>query len=418
MLGRLKLDDLSIRYSTIGCLIWCLLSFFHLPVYSREGDTIGLFDVTLVALIPLWFLFSFQRFARMNVFSWRMVPVYAYLSFLIVCGFSMILNRYRLIMPFALLLYLKQWEYLLMAWVSIWIFQNVSESAGKTCIALAAAAVAAATIASYFLIGGWNMRLPFTVEGSGAVLGATAFTVILFLYFGRNPGEKAHWPVIVPLLICGLFSMGRTQMLSFIIVCAFWFGRRILEKPGRIWGLIAIVCVFAILYVVIVIYNPFHVLWYDKDPLRFLYAPETVLADQSFATRVRLVWLASMPAWMESIGTMLFGAGFGSQRYVDGLYFNLLFLTGLFGMITYAAFHLALLRCMRNYSTLLIFFITTSITNELLLNSYRYVQIAVLMLAWSWVHRNNFAPQTVSVPLPSQPQGPIQPALSGGAANA
>ena len=380
----------NIRLRELVCAVWCFLAWFHIPIYTRDGDTIGVYDLFLLCLIPFWAAASISKIARINLRSPRTFPVMAYLLFLACVGFSIVLNLDRVIWPFGFLLYLKQFEYLFAVLISIWLFQNVEEHVTRRCIAWSALAMTLASVAVFLHEHDWNMRLPFTRSGSGAVLGATCFSTILFLLFGRAPREKAYWPVIGMLFICGLFSMGRTQVIAFVVAGISWGMTLAAKRGSRVWILAFAGIALGATYITLMTLNPFHINWYDNDPLRFLYAPQLLTQDESFRLRIESVWMQSLPAWTSSAGSILFGAGFGSQRYVDGLYFDLLFTTGIAGMLLYAAFHLAVFNCLKNYGYLVVFWLTTSITNELLLNSYRYIQIAALVIAWLWLHRNRY----------------------------
>jgi hypothetical protein len=413
--------SLNVSFREVVCAAWCFLAWFHLPVYTRDGDSIGLYDLALLALIPFWAASSFSKLARINLRSPRTLPVLAYICFLGCVGFSIALNVERVIWPFGFLLYLKQWEYLFGVLITIWLFRNVDEHIVRRCMAWCGILMIAASAAIYFRDHDWNMRLPFTRAGSGAVLGATTFTVILFLLFARREKQKAYWLAVGLLFLGGLFSMGRTQLIAFVLAAGAWLMRMSAKNGSRIWVLVLAGVALAATYVALMVINPFQIKWYDNDPLRFLYAPQLIFSDASFKDRFETVWLESLPAWSSSMGTILFGAGFGSQRYVDGLYFDLLFTTGLVGLAAYTAFHLALFNCLRNYGYLIAFWITTSITNELLLNSYRYMQIVALIVAWLWLHRNKY-PEPLRRAVATPPAGvdaqPSTPLVSGAAGNA
>ena len=364
-------------------LLWITLSVFHFPVIDlkggvAEGEAIGLYDL-FVVMAGAFFLLKLLAFRQFIINKSVLVFFVVILYFVISC-----LLNIQYLGVFSFLLIVKHFEYLIAIVASFVILKKVKvETINKQLNIVMVVAIATAFY-TFFSGGHWNVQLPYAEPNSGALFGAVlaAFLVKIFVFDGISIPSAL---LIVLVIISIIASQGRTQVVGAVVAVGLILTKRYLLS-GKVVGVMT-VSGFAIFVPAIawLVYDSGYILTTSYGvPFQYITDIGLVLADDSFQGRIS-IWAGLIGSWGDAdtisfVKALLFGEGIGRVRYVDGLYVNILYSVGVVGWIVYFGSLWLLLVRVEGYVYFAVFLGVSAITGELIVQSYRFVQILIPIL--------------------------------------
>jgi len=400
------------RKARVGWLFagFALLATVHLPIYQTSEKAVGWFDLAVCLLSPvaLWWLL------RQKI-SWRL-PFYsaAYLGmalFTLYAGITLAMNWNRPMLSllgeenfdFPALLYIKQIEYLLIVLCTLYLGRRINPVTLLVSLGLSLSCVALYGFHSMFISKIWyRLGLIYMTGDASSNPGGFVLSICLLCLIGAASQTRWHHSkrLILFILFSGtvgyaalIFSYSRTNNLSFLVCfCVFIFP--LIRRHLLLITCLLIPVVLAANELFSLFSTAHHMNQYGISPLVFLTHPSLIWNDPSLRMRLNDVWGNAYGAWHGSCLTIAFGIGFGKLRLADGLYPNLLFTTGIFGLLLYLT-PMAILAWQgpRIVRCLMLFILLNGISTETTINSFRSTQVLYVYLPAFLVllHRSKLA---------------------------
>jgi hypothetical protein len=271
----------------------------------------------------------------------------------------------------------KNIEYFLLTNVLVNYFKGLASEHAKK-IFFANYLIVVAYSAFMFLVkrSSWNLLMPFVRYGSGAVMGAISCAVGIYCIYKAVAGAgKRYFGIYSVALLASALAQGRTQMLILILVTFLILINYGIKHDFRL------IALGLILFIVIYLIYSFSSLnkMYGGNLFQYFNISK-IFMDDSFMLRMAL-WEKLIGRWWNgSWVCLLFGNGIGFERYFDCLYVDMLTSLGLIGATLY---FFVLIRMLWSIPSInwgfVVFLLITSITNELFLNSYRFIQVFLIL---------------------------------------
>jgi cbb3-type cytochrome oxidase subunit 3 len=280
---------------------------------------------------------------------------------------------------FSALLLIKQFQFLAGLFVSCQLFLMLDARTASRLLDIAMFILLVG--AWYFYITHWwNLPLPYH-EGSGAVMGAIVFLYTLWVMQTKSLKSPVVLLWLSFLLISGFMTMGRTQVLAFVVAMGVYMSGQMLvhNTPGRMLAIVSGIVAVAVAFYVVFYTDVLGVDFYGGNPLQYLNLKK-LLDDPSFAIRYYIVWPYVFGEWTENpIVRFFFGFGLGRERYVDGLYINIIVSTGLLGVLTFTLLNIWLFLVLPRFRVVMVLLWISGLTGEILLHSYRFHQFLMVI---------------------------------------
>jgi hypothetical protein len=358
--------------------IWLLLAFFHVPLGGGAAgdDAVGVYDLVCATLLAF---FVFRELLKPSTLlgSGREFMV-LYGLWLLTMALSMLLNLDN-VSSFSLLLFAKQLQFLAGIWLTWKIFHGLPL---RTAHRLLDAAMLLLLAGGYyfFFTQWWALPLPFHF-GSGAVMGAIVFLYMLWVVQTKSLTSLFTLGWLGFLLISGFLTMGRTQVLAFAVAMLALVISQVLVSTSskRLMALLMGMGAVCLVFYIVFYTDILGVTFYGGSPLQYLTLEKTA-SDPSFGIRLNIIWPEVLRDWAsQGTAAFWFGVGLGKHRYVDGLFINLLTATGIFGCLAFLLLSLWLWMRLPRFRIALIFLAVSSLTGELVLQSYRFHQFLMVI---------------------------------------
>jgi hypothetical protein len=364
--------DFAHRIVLSGLIV---LSVFHVPLVSYGDNSIGLFDLALLASVIVLLVHPVRLFIP---HSWAVLvfSFVAYVSFLW-------LRLPFWFTPYSILVALKYVEhlvYLIVVTALLWTHRNDWTFIRRTIevtfllFALYGAALWVAGIAS-------RLGLPFKPRISSNPAGfSLALGLIYFLDVGLKKENRNLFTVVcaVATLAAFVLTMSRTNMIALAV--AYLVTKTLWARSWRerIVALALIAGGVAVLYWV-----SQRLLGHDymRRILLLISDPSSVLRDTSLMERYMGHWPGAFANWLHDPASFVFGRGIGYVEVVDGTIPRLLSNQGLLGLafflLAWIVTPLVVFRRSRSIGRILILVLVNSITVETLVTSARAIQIYI-----------------------------------------
>lgn len=400
------------RKARVGWLFtgFALLATVHLPIYETSEKAVGWFDLAVCMLSPVALCWLLRK-----KISWRL-PFYlaAYLGmalFTLYAGVTLALNWNRPMLSligaenfdFPSLLYIKQIEYLLIVLCTLYLARRINPVTLLVSLGLSLSCVALYGFHAMFISKIWyRLGLIYMAGDASPNPGGFVLSICLLCLIGTASQTRLRHSkrLILFVLFSGIvgyealiFSYSRTNNISFL-VCFGVFIFPLIRRHLLLITCLLIPFVLAANGLFSLFSTAHHLNHYGISPLVFLTHPSLIWNDPSLRLRLNDVWGNAYGAWHATCLTMIFGIGFGKLRLADGLYPNLLFTTGILGLLLYLIPFAVLARQgPRIVRCLMLFILLNGISTETTINSFRSAQVLYVYLPAFLVllHRSKLA---------------------------
>lgn len=396
MINSVRILDsysMSHRYRRVFFIAMVFLSIFHLPIVWIDENSIGLFDLGVVAaylfVFVLYILGQKLDFGR----KWKEYFLVALLygGYLI---FSLLVNQERTLK--SILLVVKYFENVLFLLLMVYLFETQMEDIEFNIKAVQMLLVLLVLYQLYHYFSGtptvsfsrpWlRIGLPYmpgtASNPAGFVLGAS---ILLYTSVILKTSKRKLFNILtlVMTVVALLFTISRTNVFGLLIVLMIYLLSNVIrDKKSLIIATVLIIAAFSI-FTILSIYSASRVTKMQTF-IEILRNPRVILTEGSFMIRYARAWPNAYKQWVHSIVTFLFGNGIGYNPVVDGTFLRLLANQGIIGFIFFCylwfGFYLQHFGKYKWIRMLLLFAFINGMTGDTLVVSFRTIQIYIVIL--------------------------------------
>lgn len=372
-------------------LFFSLLATIHIPLYEVNDKAVGLFDLVLVVLC----VFAALRYITHKLptqIPYKCLGFALLLTFTAYAGITLAANWTRPMLSlipeegfaFPTLLYIKQIEYIFTILCTVYVSRKIDAETVAASLALSLAVISLYGFYAMFIAKAWyrlgliNMSGEVSSNPGGFVISILLLCSVALICDTQFQLKRFRFALILALAtgyLALIFSYSRTNNISFLICCGLLL-LPYLRRHLLLACLVLVPVVVAGNLTFVAFSSTQDLGHYGISPLTFLAHPSLIINDPSLRLRIEEVWGLAFREWSSSPATMIFGIGFGKLRLADGLYPNLLFTTGVVGVLLYlAAFVVSLWRAPLILRCLILFVLLNGISTETTINSFRSAQV-------------------------------------------
>jgi hypothetical protein len=397
MMLRIKKSDLPAAQRWVELFVFSFIALVHVPLIVvaargganiRSSDSIGFFDLFLILCFALLF---FTR-KKYHIPGYVSDLLNLYLGFLayITVGFlvSSITHEIEL---FSAALVVKQYQYLLVVLVGYYLLKRSPQQKFHWIAYMILAVIFINGIYKVFINHTWYrlglvMKEGVSSNPAGFII-SSCLIVLLYVFddkeYFKSINKTFFWGAVLVGLVSLALTLSRTNTIALLFIILLYTLARMKLK--------VIPLVFTVLSAGIIVFFIFgtqFLEWAEETrTLSLIVNPSQVLEESSFIQRYTRSWFIGFDEWKESWFSMLFGIGFGQVRLTDSLYFTMLYSTGFVGLFLYLMMFIKMYKHGGLILRLMVVFVLiNSINAETTLNSYRSMQIFLILLLYLLMH--------------------------------
>lgn len=350
--------------------IWTIIALFYFPIYYIGGDYIGVYDIAIIFVGMFVLILNLKTFKlKKNQHTLFLFALLVYIIVITLINYSFDPNIFRVLV---LINFIK---FIIAIAIAYFLISKLDVRKALKIIFFSYVMLFVANIINFIYNPWWNMNLIYHNVGSGAVLGFISASFILFLVMFKKYLNNYLFYILLFLSTINLvLAQGRTQIIALIVVVSFYLfmtKKLNLRFFSYFFGILAI----SILYLDID-WNQF----YGGNIFQY-FNPSNVVNDHSFSLRISL-WSDELNELFNNVIITLFGKGLGHSRYIDGMFVNLFISLGLFGFYLLIYLMYLVIKKSVYLKYLIILIAISSITGELMLQSYRTQAAIAIFIAF------------------------------------